>query len=236
MTKHCIFITGVAQRLGLALTHHFLEKNWHVIGCYRTEREALEPLRQKGATLIQCDFQSEVSVDTLLHKVKHHAPSLRAIIHNASDWLAEGKANANADVFDRMFNVHTKAPYLLNLGLKDALTHNESLSDIIHISDYVAHTGSKKHLAYAASKAALESLSLSFAAAFAPEIKVNSIAPALLKFNDSDDEAYKTKALNKAALPWEGSFEEAINAVNYLLDSEYITGRTIHLDGGRHLK
>ncbi|GAL09068.1 FolM Alternative dihydrofolate reductase 1 [Vibrio astriarenae] len=67
-------------------------------------------------------------------------------------------------------------------------------------------------------------------------MKVNTISPAMLKFNDSDDESYKAKALQKALIPREAGFEEVINAIKFVLASHYMTGRTIHLDGGRHLK
>ena len=232
-----IFITGISRRLGLALAHHFLNTGWEVIGTYRSERKELDSLWDKGATLYQCDFQDMDEVQHLISTVRTKHLQLRALVHNASDWMAEGKGYPNAEVFDRMMNVHAKAPYLMNMGLKDTLVGSEGeLADIIHITDYVAARGSKKHFAYAASKAALENLTLSFAAAYAPEVKVNAVAPALLKFNEDDDEAYKKKAVQKAVLPWEGSFEAAIEAVEYLLASRYITGRTIHLDGGRHLK
>ena len=50
-------------------------------------------------------------------------------------------------------------------------------SDIIHFTDYVVERGSDKHIAYAASKAALDNMTRSFARKLAPEVKVNSIAP-----------------------------------------------------------
>ena len=232
-----IFISGVSRRLGFALADHFLTKGWHVIGTYRSEGDALNTLWNRGACLYQCDFQDMDEVQDLVATIRSKHLRLRAMIHNASDWLAEGNGHPNAEVFDRMMNVHAKVPYLMNIGLKENLSSDaDELGDIIHITDYVAASGSKKHFAYAASKAALENLTLSFAAAYAPSIKVNSIAPALLKFNEPDDATYKEKALKKAALPWEGSFEAAIEAVEFLLNSQYITGRTIHLDGGRHLK
>lgn len=95
--------------------------------------------------------------------------------------------------------------------------------------------GSKKHIAYAASKAAQDNLTRSFAALLAPDVKVNSIAPALVIFNDLDDEAYREKALAKSLLRREGGLEEMLHQVDYLLDSRYVTGRVIHMDGGRHL-
>ena len=90
-------------------------------------------------------------------------------------------------------------------------------------------------MAYAASKAALENLTYSFARALAPNVKVNAIAPALLMFNQHDDEPYRQKALRKSLLQCEPGAEEMSNAVQYLLNSRYITGKVIALDGGRQL-
>ncbi|MBP7664250.1 MAG: SDR family oxidoreductase, partial [Shewanella sp.] len=109
-------------------------------------------------------------------------------------------------------------------------------SDVIHITDYVAEKGSQKHIAYAASKAALHNMTLSFAAKFAPEVKVNSIAPAMILFNAGDDAAYQQKTLAKALLPKEAGNEEIIDLVEYLLNSHYVTGRCHNVDGGRHLR
>ena len=130
---------------------------------------------------------------------------------------------------------HVQAPYQLNLALAPLLQANADGGDIIHFTDYVADKGSQKHIAYAASKAALANLTLSFSAKLAPTVKVNSIAPALLMFNQGDDEAYKKKALSKSLLGLAPGEQEAVATVNYLLQSQYITGRTLHLDGGRHL-
>jgi dihydromonapterin reductase/dihydrofolate reductase len=82
----------------------------------------------------------------------------------------------------------------------------------------------------------MENLSLSFANALAPLVKVNAVAPALLLFNTQDTAAYRTKALDKSLIPREGGIQEFLNAIDFLLNSNYITGQVIHLDGGRHLK
>jgi len=163
---------------------------------------------------------------------------LRALVHNASQWLPESDTEEPGRVLERMLNVHLRAPYLLNLACGDLLRrHGEQhgYADIIHMSDYVAGTGSSKHIAYAASKAALDNLTLSFASKYAPLVKVNSIAPALLMFNPEDDEAYRQKARNKSLLGIVPGEEEGVNALSYLLQSRYLTGKTIALDGGRHL-
>jgi len=133
-----------------------------------------------------------------------------------------------------MMAVHVDAPYRINLALADLLKAGAP-SDIVHLGDYVSGRGSKKHIAYAASKAAQDNLTLSFAALLAPEVKVNSIAPALVLFNEDDDAAYREKTLKKSLMQREGGLDEMQHQVDYLLDSQYVTGRIIHMDGGRHL-
>lgn len=76
--------------------------------------------------------------------------------------------------------VHVSAPCQINLALAPLLrAEGSGKADIIHVGDHVSERGSRKHMAYAASKAA-DNLTLSFSANLAPGVKVNSIAPALV--------------------------------------------------------
>lgn len=237
-----IIITGGTQRLGLAIATELLNQQRKVIVTYRTQKPAVDVLTQKGAKLIQADFSTDAGVqkliDTLLADTSLGIQQygVRAIIHNASDWDQEADTQDYASLFNKMMQVHASAPYQITLALKAFLKIEGHTTDIIHMTDYVQEKGSKKHIAYAASKAALHNLTLSFSALLAPYTKVNSIAPALVMFNDWDDEAYKTNALKKSLLEICPGPQEAVKAVNYLLTSEFMTGQTLHLDGGRHLK
>jgi dihydromonapterin reductase / dihydrofolate reductase len=233
-----IFISGVGKRLGLAMARECLARGLPVIGTYRSEYPALNELRDGGADLIACDFYSDVQVASLISEVKTRYSCLRAVVHNASDWLPDEHSEfSSMDIINKMMRVHVSVPYHLNLSFQDLLKANpQGMADIVHITDYVAASGSKKHIAYAASKAALDNMSLSFASLCAPVIKVNSIAPALILFNPDDDEVYKKKALDKSLLCKEGGEQEVVNALFYIFQSQYMTGRTLHLDGGRHLR
>lgn len=232
-----ILITGVGKRIGLHLALTFLGRGIPVIGTFRTDRDSLDDLRAQGADLHCCDFLDEPQIDLLIRRINDSNSGLRAIIHNASDWMPDSAGPPPGDIMRRMMQVHVNAPYQLNLGLTPLLQAAcAAQADIIHVGDYVSGRGSRKHIAYAASKAAQDNLTLSFAALLAPEVKVNSIAPALVLFNGTDDDAYREKALKKSLLPREGGLDEFQRAVDYLLESQYVTGRIHHLDGGRHLK
>ena len=237
MSKEPLLITGVGKRVGLHLAHTFLNRGNSVIGTYRTTRSSVTELEQKGAELYQCDFDDEGQTDALIENVLRKHGSLRAIIHNASDWLADEEELPTAEIMRRMMRVHVSAPYQLNLALEPLLAASEaSHADIIHVGDYVSSRGSKKHIAYAASKAAQDSLTQSFAAKLAPKIKVNSLAPALVLFNPDDDEEYRRKALDKSLMQREAGLDEFQHAIDYLLQSHYVTGRVLPMDGGRHLR
>lgn len=232
-----ILITGGGRRIGLALAHHFLSQQQPIIVSYRTLYPAIEQLTAAGALCIQADFSSDEGVLAFADIVKEKTEGLRAIIHNAGDWAGEKPGVALPDVLSRMLQIHVHAPYLLNHALERLLRgFGHAAGDIIHFTDYIVECGSDKHIAYAASKAALDNMTRSFAKKLAPEVKVNAIAPALILFNDDDDAEYRQQALNKSLMKIAPGEKEIIDLVDYLLTSCYVTGRTFGVDGGRPLR
>ena len=232
-----ILITGVGRRVGLHLAKTFLERGYPVIGTYRTRRDSIDELEVAGAGVYHCDFNDDDSIRQFADEVICRHNRLRCIIHNASDWLPENCNLPLQDIIDRMMKVHVNAPYLLNHLLAPLLEASRSdYADIIHVGDYVSSRGSTKHIAYAASKAAQDNLTYSFSAKFGPKVKVNSVAPALVLFNDHDKPEYKEKTLAKSVMGREGGLDEFQHAVDYLMSSHYVTGRVLPMDGGRHLR
>jgi len=244
--KEVIVITGGGQRVGLYCANQLLQQGYQVVVSYRKHSPGIAALYETGAHCIKADFTSLADIAGFVEALAVY-PALRAIIHNASSWQADlplapvattvnllTQLEQDAAIFDAMQHIHARAPYLLNRALLPQLTASNT-ADIIHLTDFVASVGSSKHQAYAASKAALENLTLSLSRKLAPTIKVNAIAPALLMFNESDDAAYREKALAKSLMAIEPGPDEVLQSILYLLNSRYITGRILALDGGRHL-
>ena len=242
-----ILITGAAQRVGLYCALALQRAGYQVIATYRQDKPGVRELRDAGVIclplVITPDQQLISQICQLTAQLQQFGP-LRALIHNASSWAAESPASADlaqtlqadAAVFDEMMAIHSKLPYLLTRALTPLLVGHGETADVIAISDFAVNTGSCNHMAYAASKAALENLVLSQARALAPDVKVNAIAPSLLMFNDGDDDAYKAYTLQKSLMGIEPGPQEVLNAIEFILHSRYLTGRVIGLDGGRHLK
>lgn len=228
-----ILLTGASQRLGLHCARRFLAAGQPLIISYRQERAEVDELRQAGVICIQADFSTEQGIQDFIVQIKKVTPALRAIIHNASLWIAEDGADARA--FMQMTNVHVLAPYLINEHCTPLLMRSAK-ADIIHITDDVIRKGSAKRIAYSASKAGLDNLTLSFAARLAPHIKVNSLAPALIMLHADDDDDYQRRATAKSVMGTVPGPEVIYQSLRYLLDTPYITGTTLTVNGGRHLK
>ncbi|MBN3137567.1 dihydromonapterin reductase [Pectobacterium punjabense] len=232
-----VLITGGARRIGLALARSFLAQSTPVIISYRTPYAELETLRQDGAICLDADFSTTENIYTFAEQIQSLTPQLRAIIHNASSWAPEKPDTPLEQTLSDMLQIHVYAPYLLNQLLEPCLRgQGIAGADIIHLTDYVVEKGSEKHIAYAASKAALDNMTRSFARKLAPEVKVNAIAPSLILFQEQDDDEYRQQTLEKSLMKIAPGEEEIVQLVDYLFKSRYVTGKTLGVDGGRALR
>ncbi|MEH6565679.1 MAG: dihydromonapterin reductase [Halopseudomonas sp.] len=227
-----ILITGGAQRIGLHCAKRLSEEGYRVIiSCRELDAQRAATL-PPGVEVLLADFSTVPGIQGLIDQLHERDIRLRAIIHNAAIWLDDQQGPA---ALQQMFMVHMQAPYMINSQCAGLFPAGEP-GDIIHLGDDITRKGSARHVAYCASKAGLEGLSRSFAAKLAPGIKVNCINPALIMFNDGDDEDYRARALAKSAMGMEPGPEVVYQSIRYFLDNPYLTGSTLPLNGGRHLK
>ena len=227
-----VLITGAGQRIGFYLAEQFLQQTaYPVLFTYRTFRPEVWALLDMGAVGVQVDFNHPEAISKLEDALQS-VQSLRGVIHNASIWEADTEVVAQPVLWDQLFTVHAKVPYEVNQLCEPWLlkaVENGEMADIVHITDCKVKTGSPDHAAYLASKAALSSLTQSFAKRFAPRIQVNEIAPGLILFNEGDDEAYRQARLAKNAIPIEPGPEVIWQTVDYLFKNIYATGTVIEL-------
>ena len=231
-----VIITGGAQRLGLYNAERLAEEGYRAVVTYRRKRDTLKYLEEKGIGAIQAGFSTEKGIDDFINAVLKTHSTPRAVIHNASLWFPDNLILEGKERFSDLVNVHMLAPFKINYAFKPLPDSSPSaMKDIIHMTDFTVFKGSGYHAAYSGTKAALENMTLSFSAMSGPGIQINNIAPALVKFNAWDDEEYRKAAAKKSIMGFEPGEAVACQAVSYLMNSPYVTGTCLHLDGGRHL-
>ena len=121
-----ILITGGGRRIGLALAWHFINQKQPVIVSYRTHYPAIDGLINAGAQCIQADFSTNDGVMAFADEVLKSTHGLRAILHNASAWMAEKPGAPLADVLACMMQIHVNTPYLLNHALERLLVGTDT--------------------------------------------------------------------------------------------------------------
>ena len=106
---------------------------------------------------------------------------------------------------------------------------------IVNLADPAGEIVWPGYFAYSVSKAALIAVNRGMAKAYAPSIQVNAVAPGPVLFPDHYTEEQKKSAIERTLLKRQGSAQDMVNAVVFLIENDYVTGEVLHVDGGRHI-
>ncbi len=235
--KNCIVVTGAGRRIGYHMAIRLFQQGYVVLAHYRTQTAEIQALQDQGIATIQADFDSR---DTILHfieQLRQQCQSVRAMIHNASSFDATASDLTTAAVqYEQFFYVHMMAPFLINEGLRARMQgEGGAPADIIHITDIQAENPTPAVDIYGSTKAGLHNLTLAQAKKFAPDIKVNAIAPGPVLFAATHTDTVRKQILSETLLGKEGGAEAVYLAVQSILDNPFITGVSLPVDGGRRL-
>ena len=237
-----IFITGAAKRIGKEIALTFKELGWNIIIHYNSSKSDANNLADQinkdnpnSAKTVQGNLDVKEDVQKILNEVNDAFPSIDLLINNASTFYPTPIDAISEDHWEKLIGSNLKGPLFLIQGLKEKL--KKSNGSIINITDTNLTKGVANYSIYSAAKAGLEAITKGLARELAPEIKVNAIAPgAMLEPPDVTwTEEQKNKVIETIPLKRMGSEKDIANAVKFLANSEYITGQTIKVDGGRSL-
>ena len=234
-------VTGSAKRLGRQIISQLHQAGYRVIIHYNQSATdannlatSLNQQRPDSALTIQANLLDEQAVQLLANKTLASFNRLDVLINNASSFYATPLSSATLTNWDDLFGSNVKAPYFLCKALAPALAANKGC--IINMVDIHAQQPLQDHSIYCMAKAALLMMTKSLARELAPTIRVNGIAPgAILWPSQQLAEADKAAILQQIPLQRTGSPEDIANTVLFLLQSPYISGQIIAVDGGRSL-
>lgn len=238
-----VLLTG-ARRVGAAVAAAVAGRGADVAVAYNRSRAEAEDVANavhslgRRAIVVQGDVSDPAGCDAIVEQTARELGRLDVLINMASVYQAVPYDATDAAVWDRQLSVDLRGSFLCARAAVPIMRRNGG-GRIINFSDWVAASGRpryKGYVAYYVAKSGVKALTEALALELAGDnILVNAIAPGPI-LAPADLSADQLKAVEEATpLGRWGGPDEIAKAVLALIDSDFITGETIRVDGGRHV-
>ncbi len=219
---------------------HLAKRKYFVwVHYFRDHQNAVETaneiiLEGGQAEILQADLTQEEAVLRMFDICAKQRDSLDLLINNAAIIQSKKITETKFSEWDDIFGINLRAPWFCSICAAELMKlKNEGL--IINIADSGATKNWTKNAAYGISKNALLNLTQVLAKSLAPDIRVNSISPGLILPSDDMKPEQWNFLMKKSLLRREGKLDDLIRALDFIVDSPYLTGADIVVDGGYRL-
>ena len=226
---------GSSRRIGLYLTEKLLESGCKVSGLYRTPSPELTSLKSLFPDRLHLDCFDLRDVRTagpLAAKIHQQNGRIFGVIHVASQFFKTPLGQVTSNAWDELFDTNVKGHFFLTQALAPYL---EAPSHLINLVDIFSTKPLRNYLAYTAAKGALMTLTRNLANELAPNTRVNAISPGPVLLPEGFSEEEKLQHSKNTLLGRTGDPSDIWSAVHFLLNSNYITGINLCVDGGSFL-
>ena len=244
LTSKVALITG-GKRLGLVVARELAARGVDVALSYARSKveaeqaaDAVRALNRRAATFA-ADLSQPDAAATLVQSVVGTFGRLDILIQMASVYVRKPFAGLTAADWDAAINVDLRAAFLCAHAAAPHL-RAQGGGRIINFSDWIARSGRPRYpgyVPYYVAKSGIIALTEALALELAPDnILVNAIAPGPIVAPPGTTDAESRAIADATPLGRWGGEREIAKGVLALLDSDFITGETIRIDGGRHMK
>ncbi len=235
-------VTGGA-RMGEVVALALARRGCSVALTYRASRAPAEAAARAAraarvrAEVIQADATDEAQVAAAVRRAEDALGRLDVLVNLASTYDRTPLAQAGAATFSAAIDANARSAFLFALHAAPAM-RRAGAGRIVNVSDWLPVSGRPRYRDYTpyyVSKAAVTAVTESLALELAPEILVNAIAPGPILAPpeltaEEDAEVRRATPLGR----WGGA-EEIAKAVVFLVETDFVSGESIRVDGGRHL-
>ena len=240
LKKINVILTGSTGGIGGAILDSLYNSNANIIAT-GTNQDKLNNIKEKFSKVITKKF------DILEHNsIEKFVDECSAIFENKIDVLINNAGvttdnltiRMKLDEWNKVINLNLTSTFLISKNVIKKMLKNKN-GKIINVTSVVGHTGNIGQANYAASKAGLIGMSKSLALEYGKKnIKINCISPGFIKseMTEKINDNFKKTLHEKISLERFGTPEDVANAVLFLSSdlSNYITGETIHVNGGMY--
>lgn len=235
-----VFITGGTSGIGLSILESFykLETDIFTIG---TNVENLKTIQSNFPKIKTSNFNLEnhQKIEELVKEAKEKLGGLDIVINNAGVTKDNLAIRMSDEEWNKVININLTAVFLIcKYSIKVMM--KQDTGSIINISSIVGHTGNFGQANYSSAKAGIVAMSKSLAKEYAKKnIRVNCISPGFIdtKMTKNINEEFKKKLMENIPMGKLGTGNDIANCALFLASdlSGYITGETIHVNGGMYM-
>jgi len=233
-------VTGASRGIGAATARALGAAGFRVVVHYRSGEAEAKAVAETipGAKLARADLVDPQACQDLIKFVTSEMGRLDVLVNNAGISIDQILTFAKPEDFDRLLSTNLKPVFMLaKLGSKAMI--RQKGGRIINMTSVVGHTGNAGQSMYSATKAAITGFTKSIALDLAGfGITANCVAPGFIKTDMTDNlpEAAREQIMGRIPLKRLGQPEDVAQAVAFLASdaASYITGTTLHVNGGMY--
>jgi 3-oxoacyl-[acyl-carrier protein] reductase len=235
-----IIVTGGSRGIGAAIVKELAARGASVAFSYASQKERAERLLNElpghGHQIFQLDLNKIDEIPARLEPALAQFGELHGLVNNAGMTRDQLALRMKVEDFSSVLQTNLLGSFLVTQQVLKLFLKVRSGS-VVNISSVIAHIGNPGQTNYAASKAGLEAMTRSLAAELASRsIRLNCLAPGFISTDMTENLKQEAKAaiLGKIPLNRMGDPVEIARPVAFLLsdESSYITGQTLHVNGG----
>jgi len=235
-----ILITGASGGIGNALVKKFVALGGNILGT-GTKAEKLDMIKKQcpNIKIKKFDISEHSRIEEFIDAVVLELGGLDILINNAGINVDNLSLRMKDDEWKKVIDINLTSTFLLSKHSLRNMLKNK-FGRIVNITSIVGHTGNTGQANYAASKAGIIAMSKSLATEYAKKnITVNCVSPGLITSDMTMNIAEKVKLYLTSRIPMGklGTGEDVSNCVAFLSSDQasYITGETIHVNGGMYM-
>ena len=235
-----IIITGATGGIGNELVKKFISLKGDVLAT-GTNEEKLEKLKKNypSVEILKFDISKHSDIESFIEQAHTKLKGLDILVNNAGITLDNLSLRMKNEEWQKVIDVNLSSTfYTCKHALKKMLKNK--FGRIINITSIVGHTGNIGQANYTASKAGMIAMSKSLAIEYARKnITINCVSPGFIQTNMTDqiNEEVKKSLMSRIPMNKLGNGEDVSNSVAFLASdtASYITGETIHVNGGMYM-